>query len=195
MSPECYLSLEQAHSLFDILTSHTTLTEIESLKLSESIATFGPPLQPSFKDTPSSPLILILLQSFVLDLPGLRNVTPRFWTDSVCKLATALDDANLSESYDKGSVGIRRTLSTATASIVESVARGRLGGYPRDAPKEDTAYDHANPDDIIRAWDDFLQRIIYGDLLNKMFVKASETDKLSDHEPVVQAAHQYALIM
>ncbi|KAL9014174.1 MAG: hypothetical protein Q9180_008964, partial [Flavoplaca navasiana] len=26
-----------------------------------------------------------------------------------------------------------------------------------------------------------------------MFVKAAETDKLSDHEPVVQAAHQYAL--
>ncbi|KAL8721913.1 MAG: hypothetical protein Q9225_001509 [Loekoesia sp. 1 TL-2023] len=195
MSSECHLSSEQAHSLFDILTSHTTLTEIESLKLSKNIATFGPPLQPFYKDATSSPLIRILLQSFVLDLPGLRDVTPHFWTDSVYKLATALDDANLSESYDKGSVGIRRTLSTATASIVESVARGRLGGYPRQAPKQDATYDRANPDDIIRAWDDFLQRIIYGDLLDKMFVKAAQTDKLADHESVVQAAHQYALII
>ena len=192
---EFTISSERARALFDILTSHLTLTEIESLKLSETIATFGPPLQPTMKHKSSSSLLQILLQSFILDLPGLRNVTPHFWTDSICKLAIALDNSNLSESYDKGSVGIRRTLSTATASIVESVARGRLGGYPRQTLREGARYDQANPDDVIRAWDDFLQRIIYGDLLDSMFVKAAQTDKLSDHEPVVQAAHQYALIM
>ncbi|KAL8937892.1 MAG: hypothetical protein Q9216_004198, partial [Gyalolechia sp. 2 TL-2023] len=189
------LSSRQAHALFDILTSHVTLTEIENLKLSKTVAAFGPPLQPSLDDKSSSPLLRVLLQSFVLDLPGLRNVTPHFWTDSIRQLATALDDANLSESYDKGSVGIRRTLSTATASIVESVARGRLGGYPKQAPKRTADYDQTNPEHVIQAWDDFLQRIIYGDLLDKMFVKTAETDKLADHEPVVQAAHQYALIM
>lgn len=189
------LSSKQAHALFDILTSHVNLSEIEGLKHSKNIATFGPPLQPSSFDEKSSPLLRILLQSFILDLPGLRNVAPHFWTKSIRQLATALDDSNLSESYDKGSVGIRRTLSTATASIVESVARGRLGGYPRRSTKDDTEYHLDNPDDIIRAWDDFLQRIIYGDLLDKMFVKAAETNKLSDHESVVQAAHQYAIIM
>ncbi|KAL8956516.1 MAG: hypothetical protein Q9193_005983, partial [Seirophora villosa] len=114
---------------------------------------------------------------------------------SIRTLATALDSSNLSESYDKGSVGIRRTLSTATASIVESVARGRLGGYPKQQPRKDATYDKTNPDDVVRAWDDFLYRIIYRDLLDSMFVKAAETDKLSDHESVVQAAHEYAVIM
>ncbi|CAL8582346.1 hypothetical protein XPA_008013 [Xanthoria parietina] len=187
------LSSEQARALFDILTSHVTLTEIENLKYSKTVATFGPPLQPSRVDAASTPLLRILLQSFINDLPGFRNVSSHFWTDTIYNLATALDQANLSESYDKGSVGIRRTLSTASASIVESVARGRLGGYPKQPPTGDSNYDKTNPDDIARAWDHFLQRIIYGDLLNKMFVKAAETDKLSDHEPVVQAAHQYAL--
>lgn len=195
MQAEDCLSSRHAHALFDILTSHVTLTEIENLKLSKTVASFGPPLEPSIKHRPSSPLLRVLLQSFILDLPGLRSVTPHFWTDSIRQLATALDDANLSESYDKGSVGIRRTLSTATASIVESVARGRLGGCPKQATKEDTNYDQTNPEHLIQAWDDFLQRIIYGDLLNKMFVKAAETDKLADHESLVQAAHQYALIM
>ncbi|KAL8699143.1 MAG: hypothetical protein Q9201_006171 [Fulgogasparrea decipioides] len=189
------LSSKEAHALFDILTSHVTLTEIEDLKYPKTIATFGPPLQSSATSKTSSPLLRILLQSFVLNIPGLRNVTSHFWTDSINKLTTALDDANLSESYDKGSVGIRRTLSTALASIVESVSRGRLGGYPKQSVKQDGQYDQTNPDDVVKAWDDFLQRIIYGDLLDKMFLKAAETDQLSDHEPVVQAAHQYALIM
>lgn len=195
MSTTNLLSSIQSHALFDILTSHATLAEIENLKHSNTVATFGPPLQNKSSYESSSPLLLILLQSFILDLPGLRNVTPHFWTDSIRQLATALDDSNLSESYDKGSVGIRRTLSTATASIVESVARGRLGGYPRQEPKKDPTYDKAKPDDVVRAWDDFLQRIIYGDLLDRMFVKAAETDKLSDHESVVQVAHQYAVMM
>ncbi|KAL8917339.1 MAG: hypothetical protein Q9208_008009 [Pyrenodesmia sp. 3 TL-2023] len=195
MSSREGLSSKQAHALFDILSSHVNLSEIEGLKYSKNIATFGPPLQPSSFDEKSSPLLRILLQSFILDLPGLRNVAPHFWTNSIRQLATALDNSNLSESYDKGSVGIRRTLSTATASIVESVARGRLGGYPRRNTKDDAEYHLDNPDDILRAWDDFLQRIIYGDLLDKMFVKAAETKKLSDHESVVQAAHQYAIIM
>ncbi|KAL9577454.1 MAG: hypothetical protein Q9212_006357, partial [Teloschistes hypoglaucus] len=191
------LSSRQAHALFDILTSHATLTEIENLKYTKTIATFGPPLQPqpSTNEKPSSPLLRILLQSFILDLPGFRNVTSHFWTDSVVPLAKALDSSNLSESYDKASVGIRRTLSTAIASIVESVSRGRLGGYPKRSLKQDSLYDQTNPEHVVRAWDDFLQRIIYGDLLDKMFVKAAETDKLADHESVVQAAHQYALIM
>ena len=189
------LSSGQAHALFDILTSHQTLTEIEHLKYSDIVATFGFPLQPDVPGVSSSPLLQNLLRSFCLDLPGLRDVPKDFWGSKVQPLATALDDANLSESYDKGSVGIRRTLSTATASIVGYVARGRLGGYPRHQYKRDAPYDPSNPDDVVDAWDDFLQQIIYGDMTNEFFIKAAQTDKLSDHEPVIQAAHQYALIM
>ena len=110
-------------------------------------------------------------------------------------LVTALDDATLSESYDKGSIGIRKTLSTAIASMLEYVARGVIGGYPRHVRSKDRNYDTTNPEDVIEAWDEFLQQIIYGDQLDKMFAKASETDQLSDHEPLVQAAHEYVLVM
>lgn len=189
------LSPTQVYALFDILTHNESYTEIEALKTPKAIANFGVPLQPKNPPESSSPLLQVLLQKFITVLPGLRDVPPDFWDPNITGLATALDDANLSESYDKGSIGIRRTLSTAIASMVEYVSRGVLGGYPKGANKTDGEYDTSNPDDVIAAWDEFLQKIIYGDLLDKMFAKATETDKLSDHEPLVQAAHEYAFVM
>jgi hypothetical protein len=185
----------QAHALFDILTHHESYAEIQALKEAKTIATVGPPLEPEQKDASSSPLIETLLQRFILVLPGIRDISPDFWTHNIKGLATALDDVNLSESYDKGSIGIRKTLSTAIAAMVEYVSRGTLGGYPKAEISRDRQYDTSNPDDVIDAWDDFLQQIIYGDMIDKMFAKAAETDQLSDHEPVVQAAHEYAIVM
>jgi len=112
------LSPSQAHALFDILTHHEAYAEIQALKDRKSIANFGVPLQPESPSASSSPLIETLLSRFILVLPGLRDVPPEFWTENIKGLATALDDANLSESYDKGSIGIRKTLSTAIASIM-----------------------------------------------------------------------------
>ncbi len=189
------LTPSQSHALFDILTHHEAYAEIQALKDPATIATFGAPLEPENTTTSSSPLIQTLLQRFLLILPGLRDVSPDFWTRNVKGLATALDDANLSESYDKGSIGIRRTLSTAIAAMVEYVSRGTLGGYPKLSINADRQYDLESPDDVIAAWNDFLQQIIYGDLLDRMFKKAAETDKLSDHEIVVQAGVKYALVM
>ncbi len=188
------LTASQSLALFDILTHHEAYAEIRALRDPATIATFGAPLEPE-NTTSSSPLIQTLLQRFLLVLPGLRDVSPDFWTRNVKGLATALDDTNLSESYDKGSIGIRRTLSTAIAAMVEYVSRGTLGGYPKSSINTDRQYDLDNPDDVIAAWDDFLQQIIYGDLLDRMFTKAAETDKLLDHEPVVQAGVKYALVM
>jgi len=48
---------------------------------------------------------------------------------------------------------------------------------------------------VITAWDDFLQQIVYGDLLDRLFSKAAETDQLSEHDSLVQAAHEYAVVM
>ena len=189
------LTPTQAHALFDILTHHESYTEIQALKEAKTIATFGAPLEPENRDASSSTLIEILLQRFILVLPGIRDVTPEFWTRNIKGLAAALNEVNLSESYDKSSIGIRKTLSTAIAAMVEYVSRGTLGGYPKAEPQGDRQYDTSKPDDVIAAWDDFLQQIIYGDMLNKMFAKAAETDQLSDHEPVVQAAHEYAIVM
>ena len=189
------LSPLQARALFDILTHQEAYTEIRALKDSSTIANFRAPLEPDENQISSSPLLQTLIQRFLLILPGLRDVAPEFWTRSVKGLAIALDEANLSESYDKGSIGIRMTLSTAIAAVVEYVSRGTLGGFPKSNIQQDRTYDLDDPDDVIAAWDDFLQQIIYGDLLGRMFKKAAETDKLSDHEPVVQAGVKYALVM
>ncbi len=192
------LSSTQVHALFDILTHHEAYAEIQALKTPQSIAKFGVPLQLENKPDSSSPLIQVLLKRFILVLPGLRDVPSEFWVQNIKGLATALDDATLSESYDKGSIGIRKTLSTAIASMIEYVSRGCLGGYPRDpghADSKDREYSISNPDDVIAAWDEFLQQIVYGGMLDKLFAKAAETDKLSDHEPLVQGAHEYALVM
>lgn len=186
------LSPRQAHAVFDILTHHETYAEIQALKDPKTVSDFQIPGEPKKPDSSVSPLLQILLHKFIYALPGLRDVAPDFWIN-VRKLVAALAQGNLSESYDKGSIGIRKTLSTATASIVEYVCRGCLGGYPRHADQKERMYKTSDPDDVVSAWDEFLQQIIYGDMLDRMFAKAAETDKLSDHEPLVQAAHEYAL--
>ena len=189
------LSSLQAYALFDILTHHEAYAEIQALKDPQSIADFGVPLQPEDPPTASSPLIQVLLKRFILVIPGLRDVSPEFWTQHIKGLATVLDEANLSESYDKGSIGIRKTLSTAIASMVEYVTRGTLGSYPKSEPEKGRQYDVSNAEDIINAWDDFLQQIVYGDLVDRLFAKAVETDQLSDHDSLVQAAHEYGVVM
>lgn len=185
------LSPRQAHALFDVLTHHETYAEIQALKDPKIVSDFEVPGEPEKPDNSASPLLQILLHRFVYELPGLRDVAPDFWTN-VRKLVVALAEGNLSESYDKGSIGIRKTLSTATASIVEYVFRGCLGGYPRHTEHKERNYDISDPDDVVAAWDKFLQQVIYGDMLDRLFAKAAETDNLSDHEPLVQAAHKYA---
>ena len=190
-----HLSATQSYALFDILTHHEAFAEIQALKHPESISKFGEPLQLETSQDSSSPLIQILLKRFVLVLPGLRDVSSGFWTQDITGLVTALDDATLSESYDKGSLGIRKTVSTAIASMIEYVSRGCLGGYPKQHNDKTHEYKTSNANDVIAAWDEFLQEIIYGDLLHRMFEKAAQTDKLSDHDSLIQAAHEYALVM
>ena len=188
------LSPHQAYALFDILTHHETYAEIQALKDPKTVSNFEVPGEPKEPDNSASPLIQILLQDFIYVLPGLRDVSPDFWFN-VRNLVVALAEGNLSESYDKGSIGIRKTISTATASIVEYVSRGCLGGYPKQTEHKERQYDRTNPDDVVAAWDEFLQQIIYGDMLDRLFAKAAETDQLSDHEPLVQAAHEYAFTL
>ena len=191
MGPQ-HLSPIQAHALFDILTHHETYAEIQALKNPKTVSDFEVPGEPKKPASTTSPQLQILLQNFIYVLPGLQDVTPHFWTN-LKNLVLALAEGNLSESYDKGSIGIRKTLSTATASIVEYVSRGCLGGYPRHTEQKERSYDASNPDDVVAAWDEFLQQTIYGNMLERLFAKAAETDRLSDHEPLVQAAHGYAV--
>lgn len=189
------ISSDQLYALFDILTHHEAYEEIQKLRHLDTITQFGHPLEAE-QDQPSAPLLQALLRRFILVLPGLRDVPLDFWQRKIKDLFGAFAEAELSESYDKGSIGIRKTLATACAAMVEYCARGSLGGYAKcDLTKAERNYDPTNPDDVALAWNDFLQQIVYGDLIDRMFTKAASTDQLTDHESLVQATHEYVFVM
>lgn len=191
------LSPSQAYALFDILSHHEAYAEIRDLRFPGITSSFGPPVSKSSTDAGSSaPLLRVLLNRFIIILPGLRDVSADFWRHRILGLMEEFAKSGLSESYDKGSVGVRMTLATAIAAMVEPCARGSLGGLPKqNVGKKGGIYDISKSDDVFAAWERFLQEIVYGDLLEKLFNKAAETDKLSDHEPLVQAAHEYVTAM
>ena len=189
------LTSVQTHALFDCLTHQQAYKEVHNLDHLDTITHFGRPLDDN-NETSSSPLIQSLLVRFMLVLPGLQDVPPDFWQRKIKELFAALSKADLSESYDKGSIGIRRTLATACAAMVEYCARGSLGGYAkRKVSKQEHTWDSANPRDVAQAWDEFLQQIVHGDLLDRMFQKAASTDQLTDHEPLVRATQEHVLVM
>ena len=187
------LSPPQCHALFDILTHHEAYQEITALKHPTTISNFGPPLQDGFV-APASPATHTLLTRFILVLPGLRDISPKFWHNRIYRLIHALAQAHLSESYDKGSVGIRKTLATAVAAMMEHCIRGTLGGHAKVHVEETKSYDPSNVDHVTAAWDQFLQQLVYGDLLEQLFEGAERSDKITGHEPLVQAAHEYILV-
>lgn len=187
------LSSPQLHALLDILTHLEVSEEIKALKYSDQIRSFGDPLQPGKGIQESAlPLINLLVHKFVLNLPGLRDIDKAFWTKHVPDLLTALDDANLSESYDKGSIGTRKTVATATCSIVEAVSRGVLGGFNSPRKGDRAPYNIAHAE---AAWYQLLEQLIDGEMVTELFEKIAKTAKLSEHTDMVQAAHNYILIM
>ena len=189
------ISSAQAQALFDILTHYEAYQEIQDLRLLDTIANFGDPLEENHGES-SAPLIQTLIKRFLLVLPGLRDVSTDFWQRKIKDIFSAFARADLSESYDKGSIGIRKTLATACAAMVEFCARGTLGGYPKsETIKGKREYSTTSPDDVARAWNAFLQQIVYGDLIERSFAKAASTDQLTDHESLVQATHEYVFVM
>jgi len=189
------LSAAQAHALFDILTHHETYDEIQKFKYPNAIQGYGPPFGGSKPST--SPILQGLLERFLLTLPGLRDVSKDFWQQRAENLVKEFGVAELSESYDKGAIGSRRTLATAIAALIEYPARGVLGGYPEVKEHEnrlEQKYDTSNPDDVMRAWEDFTQEFIHGDMLDVIFDMAKKSDKLEDHSSLVQGAHEFLLV-
>lgn len=194
MAPNTLSSL-QSYALFDVLTHYEAHDEVRNLNYRSTIEQFGYPVQDQPDGPLSSPLLQILMKRFVLVLPGLRDVSPVFWHQKIQTLFSTLAASDLSESYDKGSIGIRKTLATATAAIIEYCARGCLGGYPKVETRQGYDYDISNPEDVYLAWNDFLQQVVYGDQLDKMFSKAATTDQVTEHEPLIQATHEYIFVM
>ncbi|OCL04134.1 hypothetical protein AOQ84DRAFT_324876 [Glonium stellatum] len=189
------LSPTQAHALFDILTHHETYAEIESFKWPDAIDNYGYPFKKEDGVQTSSPLLQALLNKFALKLPGLSNVALEFWQERCQILVAKLGEAELSESYDKGVIGARKTLATAISALLEYLARGCLGGLPRrDIKNAERKYDISKVEDIMEAWDDALQELVYGDLIDRLFDKTAETGRLEDHSSLVQAAHEFILL-
>ncbi|KAK3644393.1 hypothetical protein LTR56_009645 [Elasticomyces elasticus] len=187
------LTPTQQHALFDILTHHETYKEIEDFKYPGAIKAYGPPFQDNLKQS-DAPILQTLLSKFILRLPGLRDVSPEFWKTRVADLIEELSQAELSESYDKGLLGVRKTLATAISALIEYPARGSLAGVPKRDKGAKKEYDVSNPEDVMGSWHDALQEATYGSFVDEMFAKAAETDDLSKHPSLVQAMHEFVVV-
>jgi len=195
MAESTTLSPDQSAALFDILTHRETYREIEDFKQPGAIHHYGPPFQDS-KSKTTSPVLQTLLSKFILKLPGLRDVSQDFWKLRIADLIDDLAKAELSESYDKGLLGIRKTLATAISALIEYPARGCLGGFLDKQEKglEGKKYDLENAEDVLQAWQDCLQALVYGDLIDELFAKAAETDDLTKHASLVQGMHEFVVV-
>ncbi|EXJ92981.1 hypothetical protein A1O3_01537 [Capronia epimyces CBS 606.96] len=187
------LSPAQSAALFDILTHYDTYAQIREFRRPGSLAHYGPPFTANPKLPSSSPALQILVSRFVLDLPGLANLPEKWWRVQCHEIIENLERANLSESYDKGVIGSRKTLATAISALIEYPVRGVYGGLPEIKNREHN-YDITNADDLNRAFRDFINDAIYGDVLDELVQKTAETGNLEDHGPLAKALHEFVLV-
>jgi len=187
------LSSEQASALLDILTHAETYGEIQDFREPGILAHYGPPFTAEAGKPSTSPALQTLVSRFLLPLPGLKDLTSDFWKVQVYTIIDNLEKAELSESYDKGLLGSRKTVATAISALIEYPVRGTFAGFDKRAnPRHH--YDLHNADELSQSFRDFMQEAVYADMLDKLVAKAAETDKLSDHEPIVRAVHEYVLV-
>lgn len=151
--------------------------------------------------TGTSPVLQTLFTRFVLPLPWLRDLPRDFWSVRIQGLMCGLADAELSESYDKGTLGLRKTLATGVSAAIELLGRGVLGGVKKAEPVKDEngeetkkEYDVEKAEDLERGWDDFVQQLIHGELVEEMFVHMRKTDDLEGYSPTMKAAAEYTIL-
>ncbi|OCT48431.1 succinate dehydrogenase (ubiquinone) flavoprotein subunit [Cladophialophora carrionii] len=186
-------SPSQTAALLDILTHYDTYAQIREFRRPGSLARYGPPFTAQ-KDTPSnSPALQALVSRYLLNLPGLNNLPEKWWTVQCHEIIENLEKANLSESYDKGVIGSRKTLATAISALIEYPVRGTFAGFPRIKDRDEN-YDLTNAEDLRRAFRDFLHESVYGDILDQMVEKTATTDNLEDHPQLTKAVHEFVLV-
>jgi hypothetical protein len=187
------LSHDQAHALLDILSHAETYEEIQDFREPGSLDKYGPPFR-ARKGTPSTfPALQALVSRFLLTLPGLKDLTTNFWKVQCHTIIDNLEKANLSESYDKAQLGCRKTLATAASALIEYLVRGTYGGFQK-LTGYNREYDITKAEDLSRAFRDFVNESVYGNILDEFVLKASQTDKLSEHDAIVQAVHEFILV-
>lgn len=198
------LTSAQLHALLDILTHHETYAEVESFKDPNTISEYGYPFArhapesaggPSYATDSAAPLLAGVLRSIVLPFPGVRDLPAPFWHVRFQGILRKLAEAELSESYDKGVLGTRKTLATAASAIHEAVSRGILGGLAPGVNRNlHGDYDRSKAGDLVRAWEDVVQELVYGNLVEEIFACAAEKQSVEEHSPGVQAAADYIII-
>ncbi|KAI1762245.1 PX-associated-domain-containing protein [Hypoxylon sp. FL1150] len=200
------LSPPQLGALLDILVHHETYSEVQNFKDPDAIEKYGYPFDDSNlkkknkkngSESPSSasPLLQLLLTRLILPAPGIRDLPSDFWSSKFRALMKRLGEADLSESYDKGTLGSRKRLASAASVIHECITRGLLSGVPDDTlPDLHGKYDIHKAKDLNRAWDDVVQHLVHGDLVDELFDEFTKTASIEKHSPAVEAAVDSAII-
>jgi len=186
------LSPKQCGALLDILTHSDTYSQIQLLRSPGSLSTSGPPF--TTQSTPSTtPALQKLLDKFVCSSPGLRDVPPQYWNLHTKGMIEELQEANLSESYDKGSIGNRKTVATALGALLEYPTRGVFGGIKK---KEaiNRNYDLGKAEDLERAWEDLCSEVVFGNGLEEMWDETRKSDKLEEYDIMLQAMTDYITV-
>jgi hypothetical protein len=185
----------QTQALFDLLI-HRQLYLREAVRFNRpnGVDGYGPPFD-THQTTPStSPILQSLLYRFILPLPGLKSVSPTFWSN-VRQLLKNFSSANLSQSYEHTGIGLRRTLASGCSALLEYPAQGMYGGLRREKIMRDRDdYDPEDPDDIKQAFGVLLQEVVYGEEVDALFDKIAETPDLEKHDLMIQAAHEFIVM-
>ncbi len=187
------LSSSQTASLFDILSHYDTYAQIREFRNPGSLASYGPPFTAHKGTLSNSPALQALVSRYLLKLPGLNNLPEKWWNVQCHEIIESLEKANLSESYDKGVIGSRKTLATAVSALIEYPVRGTFAGFP-ELKDHDEKYDLTDAEDLRRAFRDFLNDCVYGDVLDRMVEKSATTDNLEDHPQLTKAVHEFVLV-
>ncbi|OAA70125.1 hypothetical protein LEL_09941 [Akanthomyces lecanii RCEF 1005] len=157
-------------------------------------------------DQSEMPILQLLMSTFVMQLPAISTLSGEFWEVRLRGLLSRFADARLSESYEKGTMGARKTLATGWSSVMEMLSRGMLGGVkPRQqhehVPEENQEkeakqrkYDVAKGQDLTRAWEDVLDGLVYGDLVDELFAHMARQPELEEYSSAVNASSHYIVI-
>lgn len=198
------LTAAQLHALFDILTHAETYAEIEGFKHPTGVSQYGYPFpssiedgNPAYASSSSSPILQHLFSTIVLPLPPLQDLAPEFWRERIPGVLTKFAEAELSESYDKGALGTRKTLSTACSALLEGIGRGVLGGIPGGPVPgglSGKAYESGTAEGLEKAWDEGLRDAVYGPLVGELFDFCAEHEDVEEHSATVKVAVEYVII-
>ncbi|KAK8040176.1 hypothetical protein PG993_008587 [Apiospora rasikravindrae] len=200
MSDYHQLTGPQLQALFDILTHHETYREIESFKAPTAIARYGYPFATSTEGggpETAAPMLQLPFLRLMLSMPGVSNLPADFWNVKYRAVVQRFGEADLSESYDKASMGTRKTLSTASSAFFEAIGRGMLGGIP--APDASSAPRRPDPDhpsaaDLEAAFDFCIRDIVYGDLLERLFHYARQSQDFDRFSQEIGDSIEYIVI-